>query len=155
MGFHQLPVKFKISFSASLFSYSAELFCSELCFRVPGCACVTEEDNDAIFCFEYKDTGRDDYEIACIDGRVILFSSCIRGSIFAIGRVLRKIRTAGGRISLSDKVYGYFTPDKPIRGHQTGYRTTSNTYEAWSYGDYERYFLDMMYFGANTAEHIH
>lgn len=154
MGLRQLPEKFNISFSASLFSYSAELFCSELCSRVPCCAGINENDPEALFYFEYKDTGRDDYEIKEQNGRYILCASGIRGSIYAIGRVLRKIRIRDGRIFLDEKVPGSFTPDKPVRGHQTGYRTTTNTYEAWSYDDFERYFLDMMYFGANTAEHI-
>ena len=46
------------------------------------------------------------------------------------------------------------TPDKVIRGHQIGYRTTPNTYDAWSYEDYRRYYLDMMFFGTNIVEHI-
>ena len=40
-----------------------------------------------------------------------------------------------------------------IRGHQIGYRTTPNTYDAWDYDQYFRYYLDMMAFGTNTCEH--
>ena len=67
--------------------------------------------------------------------------------------LLRKLEKVDGGVRLED-ISGSYAPDKRIRGHQIGYRTTPNTYDAWSYEDYRRYYLDMMFFGVNTVEHI-
>uniref|UniRef100_UPI0035669DD4 hypothetical protein n=1 Tax=Fodinibius sp. TaxID=1872440 RepID=UPI0035669DD4 len=43
-------------------------------------------------------------------------------------------------------------PDKPIRGHQIGYRNTANSYDAWTPRQYEQYLRDMIVFGTNSIE---
>ena len=58
------------------------------------------------------------------------------------------------KITLIKDISGLYVPDKRIRGHQLGYRTTPNTYDAWTYDDYVRYYKDMMFFGCNMCEHI-
>ena len=96
---------------------------------------------------------RDGYRIEDTFRCTSLIASGIRGHIFAIGMLLRKIEKVDGGVRLED-ISGSYAPDKRIRGHQIGYRTTPNTYDAWSYEDYRRYYLDMMFFGVNTVEHI-
>lgn len=96
---------------------------------------------------------RDGYRIEDTFRCTSLIASGIRGHIFAIGMLLRKIEKVDGGVRLED-ISGSYAPDKRIRGHQIGYRTTPNTYDAWSYDDYRRYYLDMMFFGVNTVEHI-
>ncbi len=96
---------------------------------------------------------RDGYRIEDTFRCTSLIASGIRGHIFAIGMLLRKLEKDGCGVRLGD-IAGSYAPDKRIRGHQIGYRTTPNTYDAWSYKDYRRYYLDMMFFGVNTVEHI-
>lgn len=67
---------------------------------------------------------------------------------------LRKIEVSGEKITLIQDIGGEYKPDKRIRGHQLGYRTTPNSYDAWDLEDYRRYYLDLMFFGCNTVEHI-
>lgn len=97
---------------------------------------------------------RGGYKITLGERSVSLIASGVRGHIYAVGMLLRKIEKADGGVCLAEDIGGSYAPDKSIRGHQIGYRTTPNTYDAWSYDDYRRYYLDMMFFGVNTVEHI-
>lgn len=96
----------------------------------------------------------DEYEIFCSDEKIVFSAKGIRGLIFAFGMFLRKIEKCGDGLRLTECIGGKYVPDKRIRGHQIGYRGTPNTYDAWSLDDYRRYYLDMMFFGTNTVEHI-
>lgn len=78
----------------------------------------------------------------------------VRGLIFGYSLFLRKCECKDGKITLIKNISGLYSPDKKIRGHQIGYRTCPNTYDAWSYKQYFRYYLDMAAFGCNTCEHI-
>lgn len=97
---------------------------------------------------------RDSYSIACDCRGITVCAHGIRGFIYAIGMFLRKCEFAGKSITLIKDIAGEYVPDKHIRGHQLGYRTTPNTYDAWGCDEYRRYYLDIMFFGCNTAEHI-
>lgn len=85
------------------------------------------------------------------DSRIIK-AKTVRGFIYGIGLLLRKTRVTSGKVCLVREISGKYRPYKKVRGHQCGYRPLPNTYDAWSYSDYERYLLEMMYFGANTFE---
>lgn len=106
------------------------------------------------FCKKEDIDSKDSFEIEENDSGFCFYASGIRGFIFAIGLFLRKTEYNGDNITLADDITGNHTPDKKIRGHQLGYRPLSNTYDAWTPEDYKRAYLDMMYFGANTVEHI-
>lgn len=97
---------------------------------------------------------RDGYKIEQSGSRLVFRAQGIRGLIFAIGMFLRKIEVSGEKITLIQDIGGRYEPDKRIRGHQLGYRTTPNSYDAWDLEDYRRYYLDLMFFGCNTVEHI-
>lgn len=97
---------------------------------------------------------RDGYKIEQGGSRLVFRAQGIRGLIFAIGMFLRKIEVSGEKITLIQDIGGEYKPDKRIRGHQLGYRTTPNSYDAWDLEDYRRYYLDLMFFGCNTVEHI-
>ena len=97
---------------------------------------------------------RDGYKIEQSGSRLVFRAQGIRGLIFAIGMFLRKIEVSGEKITLIQDIGGEYKPDKRIRGHQLGYRTTPNSYDAWDLEDYRRYYLDLMFFGCNTVEHI-
>ncbi len=116
---------------------------------------ICSEKANANFIFVINDKfNKDNYEIACSNNAVTVYASGIRGFIYGIGMFLRKIVPVCGEPVLIEDISGVYIPDKAIRGHQIGYRTTPNTYDAWSYEDYRRYYLDMMFFGSNTVEHI-
>ena len=78
----------------------------------------------------------------------------VRGMLYGVGLFLRKTVYRDGTVTLLYDNSGDYAPDKPIRGHQTGYRPLTNTYDAWTLEQFDRYYLDLMYFGANTVEHI-
>ena len=134
---------------------AAELFAEEINVRTGKKPENAISCNDANFIFETDSAiSRDSYKIACSSENVTVFASGIRGFIYGFGMFLRKIVPVCGVPVLTEDISGIYVPDKSIRGHQIGYRTTPNTYDAWSYDDYRRYYLDMMYFGSNTVEHI-
>lgn len=102
-----------------------------------------------------KTLGRDEYRIAIKACDIFLYASGVRGFIFASGHFLRKCEIINSELTLTEDISGSYTPYRAIRGHQLGYRTTPNTYDAWSLDDYEKYFKELMLFGCNTMEHTH
>jgi len=134
---------------------AAELFADEMSIRTGKKPEFSANREAANFIFETDEAiSRDGYKIACSTENVTVFASGIRGFIYGFGMFLRKIVPVCGVPVLTEDISGKYIPDKSIRGHQIGYRTTPNTYDAWSYDDYRRYYLDMMYFGSNIVEHI-
>ncbi|MBQ6065524.1 MAG: hypothetical protein IJK89_01760 [Clostridia bacterium] len=101
-------------------------------------------------CIRDKDT----FSVSLTEGVLTVSAAGIRGMIYGIGLFLRKTVYRDGRITLLYDISGDYSPNKPIRGHQTGYRPLTNTYDAWTLEQFDRYYLDLMYFGANTVEHI-
>jgi hypothetical protein len=75
-----------------------------------------------------------------------------RGALFGVGRLLRELRMGRGSVELAAPLNLASAPRYPVRGHQLGYRSANNTYDAWTVADYERYIRDMAVFGANTVE---
>ena len=153
-GIKYYSEKASINSKASSADFAAELFCRELNDRIKDSAYISDTCG-ADFVFLRDDSlGRDSFSIACEGETVILCASGIRGFIYCVGRILRKIIAAKEGFALLPQAFGEFSPYKEIRGHQLGYRTTPNTYDAWSHDDYMRYYIELMYFGMNTAEHI-
>lgn len=104
--------------------------------------------------FTDKDIGcKDTYKIKLDGDTLCVYAKTVRGLIFGYSHFLRKTLYENGKIILENDICGTYTPDKKIIGHQVGYRTTPNTYDAWDYEQYFRYYLDMMAFGTNTCEH--
>ena len=73
-----------------------------------------------------------------------------RGVMFAAGRLLRMLRMREGQVFLEDAVAEASAPRYARRGHEVGYRSWSNTYDAWGVEEYEQYFRDLIAFGLNT-----
>ncbi len=144
----------KIFSDAPHSEFAAELFRIELKSRLPGFSFEKAEKEKADFAF-ITDLSLDEdcFRISDKNG-VCVYSRGIRGFIYAVGRILRKIYACEGGFELLPVVFGQFSPLKKIRGHQLGCRTTANSYESWSFEQYRRYYLDLMYFGMNTVEHI-
>ena len=80
-----------------------------------------------------------------------------RGAMFGVGKLLRNLDWKSGQpgsISLPSSFMATESPDRPLRGHQIGYRDTANSWDAWTFEQYEQYFRDMVIFGANAVENI-
>jgi len=96
----------------------------------------------------------DVFEISVNDREIVFRAKGIRGFIYAIGLFLRKTRFTSGEMTLVSDISGVHAPAKKIRGHQLGYRPSSNTYDKWDETEFERYMLELMFFGMNTVELI-
>ncbi len=145
---------FKIFADSEEARKASELFAAEIKSRTQDTPAFCDK-NDANFIFETDETiCRDGYKILCSDSSVTVFAKGIRGFIYGFGMFLRRIIPVCGVPALTEDISGNYAPDKSIRGHQIGYRTTPNTYDAWTYEDYRRYCLEMMFFGTNIVEHI-
>ena len=96
----------------------------------------------------------DTFCVAEQNGDLVFRAKGIRGFLFAAGLFLRKTEYKNGELRFVCDICGEYAPDKSIRGHQLGYRDTPNTYDKWHPEDYYRYYLDMMFFGVNTVEHM-
>ena len=77
-----------------------------------------------------------------------------RGTLYAVGQLLRRIDWAKGRLSIDGPLDISTSPAYPIRGHQLGYRTQANSYDAWSPAQFEQYIRELTWFGANSIEGI-
>jgi hypothetical protein len=77
-----------------------------------------------------------------------------RGVLFGAGYLLRNFSYKKGALALLVDLPISSTPDKPIRGHQLGYRNTANSYDAWTPAQFEQYIRELVIFGANSIESI-
>lgn len=96
---------------------------------------------------------KDFFEIRQSEGVITVIAATVRGLIYGYSLFLRKCTFKNGNVTLIKNISGKYSPQKSIRGHQLGYRSKPNTYDAWSYEQYFRYYLDIMAFGSNTVEH--
>lgn len=95
---------------------------------------------------------RDGFTVRVSSGAVTLKSLGRRGLIYAAGLLLRKLEKTPDGARLVCDISGEYHPHKKVRGHQLGYRTLPNTYDAWTLEQYREYIIDIMLFGANTVE---
>lgn len=106
-----------------------------------------------VFVFSLKsEYDKDSYEIEQGEGSIVFYASGIRGFMFAIGNLLRKIEYSSGSAHIISDISGIYSPNMKIRGHQLGYRTTANSYESWDIETMEQYIIELMFFGVNTIE---
>ena len=90
---------------------------------------------------------------------IVIEGSDSRGVLFGAGKLLRMMRFGNigmkpESISLQEGLPLAETPDKPIRGHQLGYRNTANSYDGWTVAQFEQYIRDLVVFGTNSIESI-
>ena len=77
-----------------------------------------------------------------------------RGAMYGVGKLLRSLNWKRGEVSISADFKAKAAPDRPIRGHQIGYRDTANSWDAWTFSQFDQYFREMAIFGANAVENI-
>src|SRR5574337_1528485 len=77
-----------------------------------------------------------------------------RGALFGVGNLLRRLHVSRGKLAVASDMDIATAPAHAIRGHQLGYRATSNTYDAWNAAQFEQYIRELTFFGANSIEGI-
>ncbi|MFC5408843.1 hypothetical protein ACFPMF_05970 [Larkinella bovis] len=77
-----------------------------------------------------------------------------RGILFGSGWLLRNLKMDNKRLELSSPIEVATAPAYPIRGHQLGYRTTANSYDAWTVAQFDQYYRELAIFGTNAIEGI-
>ena len=77
-----------------------------------------------------------------------------RGAMFGVGKLLRSLNWNTGEVSIDSGFQASEAPDRPIRGHQIGYRDYANSWDAWTVDQFDQYFREMVIFGANCVENI-
>jgi hypothetical protein len=88
-------------------------------------------------------------------GQIIwIIGADARGVLFGAGWLLRNMNMEKNLLSLDHKVDFTTSPVYPIRGHQLGYRTTANTYDAWTVAQFDQYIRELAIFGSNSVEGI-
>lgn len=150
------PTEFSIGAVSPEGIKAARLFSEEIKERtgyLPSVRSGAEENCSVIFIIDPTIESKDYFIITFENDTYVFKAQTIRGLIFAYSLFLRKCVFTDGNINLIDNICGIHKPTKALRGHQVGYRTTPNTYDAWSYEQYFRYYLDMMAFGTNICEH--
>lgn len=133
--------------------FAAEIFCEEIGRRVS----LADSENDFFeieFIADKSMADKDSYSIRINDNRITFSAFGIRGLIYAVGMFLRKSEFRNNAIHLICDFSGDYSPFMQIRGHQLGWRTTANSYEAWTAEEYFQYIKELMFFGCNIFEHI-
>ncbi len=77
-----------------------------------------------------------------------------RGALFGVGALLRNLDWANGQLRVSTALNLSTSPAYSIRGHQIGYRTAANSWDAWTPEQFEQYFRELAFFGINSIENI-
>lgn len=146
---------FIIGVSSQADFFAAELFAKEIRLRTGTLPpiCMGNEGCTVTLITDERITDKDTFIITRNGDSFTFRAKTVRGLIFAYSLFLRKAVFRKGNVYLCDDICGIHTPQKKLRGHQAGYRTTPNTYDAWCYDQYFRYYLDMMAFGTNICEH--
>jgi hypothetical protein len=100
--------------------------------------------------------GPEGYRLAAdASGRVVIVAgNDERGVLYGVGRLLRELRMARGRVALPAEVRAATAPRVALRGHQLGYRPKTNSYDGWDLDQWEQYIRDLAVFGTNAIELI-
>jgi len=77
-----------------------------------------------------------------------------KGALNGVGRLLRAIEWQKGSAKLAAELDETSAPVLAIRGHQLGYRTTANSYDAWDATTYDQFIRELALFGGNAIENI-
>ena len=101
---------------------------------------------------EFKKEG---FRVVSTGGKKIwIIGADARGVLFGAGWLLRQLHMEKNLVQLEAPVDFSSSPKYPIRGHQLGYRTTANSYDAWTVKQFEQYIRDLAIFGSNAVEGI-
>ncbi len=104
---------------------------------------------------EYKKEGFRVVSSVSDKGTVVwIIGADSRGILFGAGWLLRNLSMEHNLLQLDEKTDVASSPAYPIRGHQLGYRTTANSYDAWTVAQFDQYIRELAIFGTNAIEGI-
>ncbi len=87
-------------------------------------------------------------------GTLWVIGADARGTLFGVGQLIRRLDWAPRKLSVASPLDLTSAPTYAIRGHQLGYRTQANSYDAWNAAQFEQYIRELTYFGVNSIEGI-
>ncbi len=76
------------------------------------------------------------------------------GALFGVGALLRTMELVQGKVGVESPLDVTSAPAYPIRGHQLGYRSTANSWDAWTVAQFDQYIRELALFGVNSIENI-
>ncbi|MBL8219142.1 MAG: hypothetical protein JNL62_07925 [Bryobacterales bacterium] len=85
---------------------------------------------------------------------VWVVGSDARGSLYGAGYLLRRLDWGPNKVELAGPLDVRSAPQSAIRGHQIGYRSTANSWDAWSVAQFDQYIRELALFGVNAIENI-
>lgn len=85
---------------------------------------------------------------------ITIEASTIRGALYGAGFLLRRAELAKGRFTIEAGLDFRTSPRSRIRGHQIGYRTTANSWDAWTIPQFDQFIRDLVLSGVNAIENI-
>lgn len=88
------------------------------------------------------------------DSSVWVVGADARGALFGAGALLRRLELTKGKIEIDAPLDVSSAPAYPIRGHQLGYRSTANSWDAWTVAQFDQYIRELAIFGVNSIENI-
>lgn len=94
------------------------------------------------------------YTLVTAEDALWIIGADPNGALYGVGRLLRNVDWAPGKLRLVAPLNLTTAPDDSIRGHQLGYRTTANSYDAWTPEMYDQYIRELAIFGVNAIENI-
>ncbi len=145
--------QFKIIATGNTATKAATVFAEEIMLRSGYTPEVCEQRDDNFVYLKIKNhSNAEDYTIEHDGNKITITAHRLRGLIYGFGEFLKKAIFADGKIFLCQNISGKREPSMKIRGHQLSYTDMNNTLDTWSPADYERYILDLMFFGLNTVE---
>ena len=77
-----------------------------------------------------------------------------RGTLYGVGALMRKLQWSKGKAALNATLDIDTAPEYPIRGHQLGFRTQANSWDAWTPDQFDQYIRELTFFGINSVENI-
>ncbi|WP_337328413.1 alpha-glucuronidase family glycosyl hydrolase [Chryseolinea sp. T2] len=103
---------------------------------------------------DMKSIGKDGYKLfMSADSRTLVITGDdARSVLYGVGCLLRKATMKPEKILIPRSVTVSTTPANSIRGHQLGYRPKTNSYDAFSVGQFDQYIRELALFGANSIE---
>ncbi len=144
---------FKIIASGVTAPKAAIILAEEIASRSDYTPEICEKCEDNFVCLKIKNHSNDEsYTVEHDGNKIFITAHRLRGLIYGIGEFLRKADFSGGKIQLAKNISISRQPSMKIRGHQLSYTDMNNTLDMWTPEDYERYILDLMFFGLNTVE---
>lgn len=84
----------------------------------------------------------------------IIAGNDVRGELFGTGWLLRNMNYGAKTPQPPSHLQFFQAPEKPVRGHQIGYRSKNNTYDAWTLAQFEQEIRNLAMFGTNTIQLI-